>query len=169
MKPCVCPPGVESLFPTILWISCSQSLLAFKARCSGGSSYWCQTPRLVSLTSGSELSLLRKNLCDRITFQSVGCQPTRHGMWLYPECSPPTIFSWHDSLFECTISYLVGSSLFCWWLFSSCEFWCAPERRWAQAFLLHHLVSYLKFLILLDNTLTLKIIPLNISLRNTDL
>lgn len=142
----MCPPSVESLFPSILWISCSQSLLTFKAKYSGGSSSWCQNPTQVSLTSGSELSLLWENLCDRIIFQSVGCQPTRHGTWLYPECSPPTIFSWHDFLFECTISYLVGSSRFCWRLLSSCEFWCAPERRWAQVLLLHHLVSLSKIL-----------------------
>ena len=38
------------LFPLGLWLSCDQALLAFKAKCSGVSSPWCQTPRLRSLT-----------------------------------------------------------------------------------------------------------------------
>ena len=35
MKPCVCPPRVESLFPSVLWSSCTQAPLVFKAKCSG--------------------------------------------------------------------------------------------------------------------------------------
>ena len=37
MKPCVCPPGVELLFPLVLCSSYIQALLAFKAKLSGGS------------------------------------------------------------------------------------------------------------------------------------
>ena len=45
-------------FPPLLWNSCNQTPLAFKARFSGGSDSYCQTLRLGSLTLGSELSLL---------------------------------------------------------------------------------------------------------------
>ena len=38
------PPAVESLFLPVLSSSCTQVPLAFKARCSGGSSSLCQTP-----------------------------------------------------------------------------------------------------------------------------
>ena len=37
VKSCVHPPRMESLFPPVLWSSCTQALLAFKAKCSGGS------------------------------------------------------------------------------------------------------------------------------------
>ena len=47
-----------SLLPPILWNFCNQAMLAFNAKCSGGLSSWCQTPRLGSLMWGSEFSLL---------------------------------------------------------------------------------------------------------------
>ena len=55
----LCAPSKSgvSTFPSP-WSSCDQAPLAFKAKCSAGSSSWCQTPRLGSLTWGSELSLL---------------------------------------------------------------------------------------------------------------
>ena len=75
VKPCVCPPRVESLFPPVLCSSCAaQAPLAFKAKCSRGSSSWCQTPRLGSLTLGSELSLLGEPL--RYNYFSVCGSPT---------------------------------------------------------------------------------------------
>ena len=64
MKPCVCPPRVESLFPLVLWSTCTLASLAFKAKWSGDSSFWCQTPSLWTVKWGSELSLLWGNLCD---------------------------------------------------------------------------------------------------------
>ena len=42
------PSKLEFLFLLVLWNSCSQSLLAFKAKCSGVSS-WCQAYRQGSL------------------------------------------------------------------------------------------------------------------------
>ena len=54
-KVCVHPARVESLFPLVLWNSCSQAPVAFKARCSEGSS-WCQTSRLGSLLLLSHFS-----------------------------------------------------------------------------------------------------------------
>ena len=46
LRTCVHPPWVELLFTPALWISCTQFPLAFKAKCSGGSSSKCQTLRL---------------------------------------------------------------------------------------------------------------------------
>ena len=80
LKPCVCPPRVEFLFPAVLWNSCGQTPLAFKARFSGNSFSCFQTPRLGSLTCGSELSLLWENFCDIIIFQFVGCPPGGYGI-----------------------------------------------------------------------------------------
>ena len=87
-------PRVEFLFPPVLWNSFDQTLLAFKARCSGGSSFQCQTPRLGSLTWGSELSLLWENLCDIIIFPFVGRPPGGYGIWFYHDCTPPTTLLW---------------------------------------------------------------------------
>ena len=76
----VSPPRVESLSPPVLWKSCDQTQLAFKARFSGDSSSCCQTPRLGSLTWGSELSLLWDNFCGIIVFQFVGRPPGGYGI-----------------------------------------------------------------------------------------
>ena len=86
-RPCVHPPRMESLFPSVLWTSCNQAPLGG----SEVSSSWCQTPRLGELTWGSELSLLWENFCDIIVLQFVDCPPGGYGIWLYHKCTPPTI------------------------------------------------------------------------------
>ena len=70
------------LFPPVLWSFLDDAPLTFKAKCSEGSSSWCQIPRLVSLMWVSEFSLLWKNLCDTI-FQSVVHPPGGYVIWLY--------------------------------------------------------------------------------------
>ena len=80
MKPCVRPPRVASLFPPVLWSSCIQAPVAFKAKCFWDSSSQCQTLRLGSLMWGSGLSLLWENLCDIFIFQFVGHSPGRNGI-----------------------------------------------------------------------------------------
>ena len=70
-RPCVCPPTEEFLFPPVLFNSWDQTLLIFKDRFSGGSSY-CQTPRLGSLMWDSERSLLWENFCGRYYFTVCG-------------------------------------------------------------------------------------------------
>ena len=82
-------------------------------------------PQAGSLT-WAQTSLLWENL-------------SRCGTWLHCESGPPPVL-WFFLVFGCRASFLVGSSLFCWWLFSSCDFgFC--ERRWAQVLLLHRPVS----------------------------
>lgn len=54
----------EYLFPTVLWLSHTQVLLAFKTRHSGDLSSWYRTLRLGNLTQGSNPSLLGKNFCN---------------------------------------------------------------------------------------------------------
>ena len=60
MRPCVCPPRVESLFTPALWSSCNPAPLAFKAKCSGYSFSQCQTLRL----SGGGLFYVGMSLCS---------------------------------------------------------------------------------------------------------
>ena len=70
MKACVHPSRMESLFPTVLWISCAQALLVFNAKYSGGSSSQCKTHRHGNLMYGSELSLMWMSL-----LQAMSCPP----------------------------------------------------------------------------------------------
>ena len=59
----VCTLQEWSISP-VLWYSCNQAPLVFKATWSGGYSSLFWTPRLRSLAWGSELSLLWENFCD---------------------------------------------------------------------------------------------------------
>ena len=93
VKTCVCPPRAESLFLPVLWRSCAQTL-AFKAKCSGGSSFQYQTLRLRNLRQGSELSLLWENLSNRINFLSMGHPPGRFGILLSHKSAFPTFPMW---------------------------------------------------------------------------
>ena len=52
----LCPPRLESLFSPVLWKSCKQIPMAFKAIFPGGSQSLCQVPRLGSLMCSSEPS-----------------------------------------------------------------------------------------------------------------
>ena len=90
----VCALQEWSLFSPVLWKSCNQILLTFKARFSGDSSSHCQTPRLGCLMWGSELSLQWENFCGIIIFQFVVCPPNGYGISFYHDCFPPTILLW---------------------------------------------------------------------------
>ena len=91
---CVCPPRVESLFPPVLLKSCSQIPLAFKVWFSRNFSSHCQTPRLGSVTWGSEPSLQLVDFCGLSVLQFVSHPPSSYGIWLYCDCTPPTISVW---------------------------------------------------------------------------
>ena len=111
-RTCMHPARVESLLPPVLWRSCIQAPLAFKVKCSGGSSSPYQTPSLGSLIWGSQLSLLLENFSNIIILQFVIRPPKGYGIWLYDECNLPTILlSFFMSLDVGCLS-LVGSSLF---------------------------------------------------------
>ena len=112
VKPFAHSPRVESHFPSVLWIFCTQVPLVFKSKCSGVSSSQCQTLRLGSLTWVSELSLLWENLCNIIIFQFVGRPPA--GMGFDYIMKVPLLRSHCGFLFAfgCRISFLVCSILF---------------------------------------------------------
>ena len=76
---CVCPPRVESLFPPVLLKSCNQIPLAFKVCFSRNSSFHCRTPRLGSLTWGSEPSLQWVDFCGISVLQFVSHHPAVMG------------------------------------------------------------------------------------------
>ena len=86
------PPSMESLFPLVLWSSCTQASLAYHAMSSNGSSSQCQTPRHGRLTWGSELSLLWENLCNIVIFQSTGHPPSENGIAYIAQT--PLLQSW---------------------------------------------------------------------------
>lgn len=96
---------MESLFLPVLWSSCNQAPLAFKAKCCGGSSSQCLTFRLWSLAWCSELSLPLENFCDIIILQSLGRLPGWYGIWLHCEGPPPTISWFLLYVFGCRTSF----------------------------------------------------------------
>ena len=87
----VCPPRVESLFPPVLSKSCNQILPAFKVWFSRNSSSHFWTPRLGSLTWGSEPSLQWVHFCCISVLHFVSHPPSSYGIWFYCDCTPPTI------------------------------------------------------------------------------
>ena len=91
---CVCPPKVESLFPPVLLKSCNQIPVAFKVWFSRNSSSCCWTPRLGSMTWGSETSLQWVNFCGVSVLQSVSHPPSSYGAWFYCDCAPRTVSLW---------------------------------------------------------------------------
>ena len=91
---CVCPPRVESLFPPVLSKSCNQIPLDFKVSFSRSSSSRYQTPRLGTLTWGSEPSLQWVDFCGISVFQSVSHPPSSYGIFFYCDWAPPTISLW---------------------------------------------------------------------------
>ena len=72
---CVCPPRVASLFPPVLSKSFNQIPPAFKVWFSRNSFSSCQTPRLGSLTWGSEPSLQWVVFCGISVLQFVNHLP----------------------------------------------------------------------------------------------
>ena len=91
---CVCPPRVECLFLPVLSKSCNQIPLGSKVWFSRNSSSRCRTPRLGSLTWGSEPSLQWVDFCDISVLQSVSHPPSSYGIWFYCDCAPSTISFW---------------------------------------------------------------------------
>ena len=68
----MCPPRLESVSPVeVLWKSCNQTSLTFKVRFPGDSQFFCQVPRLGSLTWGSEPSQQWENFFGIIVLQFV--------------------------------------------------------------------------------------------------
>ena len=108
---CVCPPRVGSLFPPVLLKSCNQFPLGFKVWFSMNSFSCCRTPRLGSLTWGSEPSLQWVDFCGISVHQSVSHPPTSYGIWFYSDCAPlPSHCGFF--VFGCGVSFLVSSSVF---------------------------------------------------------
>ena len=79
-KFCLCPPTLESLFPSVLWKSYNQIPLACKVRYLGDFQSLCCIPRLGSLVCGSEPSQQCENFFDLMVLQSVGHPPSGRGI-----------------------------------------------------------------------------------------
>ena len=126
-RPCVHSPRVEFLFPPVLRSSCTQPLLAFKARCSRGPSPQCQTPRVGSLIWGSELSLLWENFCDTIVIQFMGCPPGE--LIILQVCPSFCLIGFLLYVFGCRISFLGRFQSFLQMVVQQLlVIWCAHQR-----------------------------------------
>ena len=90
----------------------NQIPLAFKAWFSRNSSSRCGTPRLGSLTWGSEPSLLWVGFCGISVLQFVRHPPISYGIWFYCDCAPPTVSLWFLLCLWMWGIFLVSSSVF---------------------------------------------------------
>ena len=111
VRPCVYPPRVESVSP-ILWSSYSQTLLPSKPNTLGDS-----PPDVGPQGWGAWRLAQDSSSCGRISV--IQLFSGWYGIF-YIKCTPLTVSLWFLlCVFGCRISFLVGSSLFYWWLFSS--------------------------------------------------
>ena len=108
----VYPLRVESLFPPVLSKSCNQIPLDFSVWFSGNSSSHCQTPRLGSLTWGSEPSLQWVDFCGIIVLQFMSHPPSSYWIWFCCDCAPPTVSLQLLLCLWIWVSFLVSSSVF---------------------------------------------------------
>ena len=109
---CVCPPRMESLSPSHVEVLQSNPT-SLQSWFSRNSSSHCQTPRLGSLTWGSELPLQWVDFCDISVLHFVSHPPSSFGIWFYCDCAP--LLPSHCGLsfvFGCGVSFLVSSSVF---------------------------------------------------------
>ena len=136
-----CPLRLESVFPPVLWKSCSQVPLAFKVIFPRDSQslYWI--PRLGRLTQGLEPLQQWENFLV-LLFSSLWITHSA-GMGFDLNMFVPLLPSWCGFFFV----FGHGISFFwwvpvssCWWLFKRwLQFWCSYRRRWAHILLLYHL------------------------------
>ena len=109
---CVCPLRVESLFPPVLSKSCNQIPLAFKVWFSRSSSSHCWTPRLGSLTWGSEPSLQWVDFCGISVLQYVSHPPAVMGFHFIVIAPLLLSHCGFSFVFGHAVSFLVSSSVF---------------------------------------------------------
>ena len=109
----LCVPSKSGVsVPPVLSKSCNQIPLAFKVCFCGNSSSHCQTPRLGSLTWGSEPSLQWVDFSGITVLQFVSHPPSSYGIWFYCDCAPLPSHCGFSFVFGCRVSFLVSSSVF---------------------------------------------------------
>ena len=101
-----------SLFPPVLWKSCNQIPLALKVRFPGDSQSLFWTPRLGSLTWGSEPSQQWESFCGLVVLQFLCCPPGGYGIWFYCDCSPSPVWCGFSFVFGRGV-YFFGGFLHC--------------------------------------------------------
>lgn len=134
------------LFPLALWSSCTQTSLAFKAKCSGSSPSQCLTPCLGSLIWSLVLSLLWKNLCIELFSSLSVIHPVDMGFDYFVKV-PLLLSSCYFFVFMCRIPFLVVLSLFVHGCSAvSCDVAIFVGRGKLEVFLPCHLVSQMRCL-----------------------
>ena len=145
-KFCLCPPILESLFPLVLWKSCSQFPLAFKPRFPGDSQSLCQIPSLGSLMWDPKHSQQLGNIFGINVLLLVSHPSSGYEIWFYHDSALPlpTISLWFLlCLWMWDIFFLGGGcssgillSIIVQQLVANLF---SPRRRWACVLLLCHL------------------------------
>ena len=116
-KNCVCPPRIGSLFPAVLWGSCTQDLLDFKAKCSKQLLLPMPDPQREPYLG------LRTHSCGRTFVIQLFSRwwITHLGAMRFDYIMSVLILPSRDffSILGGIISFWLGYSLFYWWPFSS--------------------------------------------------
>ena len=97
----MCALQKESLFLPVLWSSCAEVLLAFKARCSGGSSSWRQTPGFGAWCGAQNSHSCGKTSATNYFWVWVEGHPSNGHVSRYNRSTSPIISLWHLH-FGCT-------------------------------------------------------------------
>ena len=86
----------ESLFLPVLWSSCAEVLLAFNARCSGGScsSSWCQTPGFGAWCGAQNSHSCGRTSATNYFWVWVEGHPTNGHVSRYNRSTSPIISLW---------------------------------------------------------------------------
>lgn len=106
---CLCPPGLESVFPSVLWKCCNQFLLNFKARFPGeydffvGSRGWEAWCGVQSLRNSGRTSL--------VVFCRFGSPAWWERIWFYHDCALLPSLCISLLVFGCGCLFLVVSSI----------------------------------------------------------
>lgn len=131
------------MFSLVFWNACIQALPAFNTKCSGWLLLPIPNPHAVELNMGfralspcgraSAILLFSSLLVTHHT--SMGFAYTMKASLLVTSCG-------FFFVLRCRISFLVVSTLFCQWLFtSSLWFLCSIGRRWTWVLLFWHIFS----------------------------
>ena len=114
VRPWTCPPRVESLFSPVLWSSCTQTSLPFKAKYSGGSLLPMSDPQAWEPDMGPRTLIPVGELQWYKLFSRLWVADPGEGVWdlIILQVHAPTMSLWFALYVSgYRISFLVGSSL----------------------------------------------------------
>ena len=133
MRFCTCPLRVESIFPSPVGLL-KLSPTGLQSQMFWGLYFPVLDPHAGESVVGLQtLTFWGEPLWYNFSLVCGLPTPRGNGIWLYCQSAPPTHLVVGPYVFCCRRSFLIGFSLFHWWLFCrQLRFWSPHDRRWAQ-------------------------------------